>query len=799
MSVVEEAYRVALSGNIDDEAAPESQQAREMLRAGLADLLHSFQSIRGEPLMLHFHLPNGRSLVRLWREKNFIRNEQWIDISDDISPFRQTVMHVNRTGQPAQGLEIGRGGFTVRSVLPVISADDDHLGSVEMLIEFEPIVAAAAAGDEHELLLYMNHDLLEIAQRLQDPLQHPLVGDDFVKVSGTEVESINELISAELLQQARQGLTVETVEHYSLSAFPVFDFIGEQVGVMVYVLDTVSQQSLILNLTILLLVIITSLLLLLMLASQLSIHYFVVKPLNTIIGFFEKIAGGKLDNEIVVTQNDEIGKVMVGLRDMQAKLKADITTTQNLAAENLRIRYALDSVSSSVMVTDPEAKIIYANDAVITMFRKAAHALRQALPGFDPDRVRGAHFNLFNLNNVQRTLDTLSTTYESENELGGRTFKLVANPIADQDGTRLGSVIEWVDRTEVLKIEREVTDLVDGAVNGDLTRRIATDDLDGFYQRLGEGINRMVSQLQELIGQITESVDAINTGAREIAVGNSDLSQRTEEQASSLEETASSMEELTSTVKQNADNARQANQLSNSARDVATQGGTKINQAVQAMKDITSSSEKISDIITVIDGIAFQTNILALNAAVEAARAGEQGRGFAVVAGEVRNLAQRSASAAKEIKGLIAENSTTISSGSTLVLESGQTMEEIVTQAKRVSDLIAEISAASDEQSTGIDQVNTAITQMDEVTQQNASLVEQAAAASESLEEQAQALSQAVSIFRTSDHSTASAPSARALPTAKSAAKSAPAPRKKAAPQPSKNARSGANNDWEEF
>ncbi len=511
----------------------------------------------------------------------------------------------------------------------------------------------------------------------------------------------------------------------------------------------------------------------------------IVKPLQRTHHYFNRIAQGELDNEIVITQNDEIGQVMVGLRDMQGKLKTDIEDTKRLSAENLRIRYALDSVSSSVMVIDPDAKIIYANDAVMHTFHKGLSALRQALPGFDPNQVRGGSFNLFNLDRLRHSFDTLTAPHDSEQTLGGRTYKLVASPINAEDGSRLGTVIEWTDRTEELKVEREVTALVEGAVKGDLSRRVATDDLDGFFLRLGEGINGMVEQLQQLISQITESVDAINTGAREIAVGNSDLSQRTEEQASSLEETASSMEQLTSTVKQNADNSKQANQLSSQAREVATAGGDKIQHAVQAMQAITASSEKISDIISVIDGIAFQTNILALNAAVEAARAGEQGRGFAVVAAEVRTLAQRSATAAKEIKGLIAENSTTISSGSHLVEEAGQTMSDIVTQSKHVSDLIAEIAAASEEQRSGIEEVNIAISQMDEVTQQNASLVEQAAAASESLEEQAQALSQAVSLFQT--HATPGS-----HPAAQSASPARTAPRALSKP-------SASGDEWEEF
>jgi methyl-accepting chemotaxis protein len=264
-------------------------------------------------------------------------------------------------------------------------------------------------------------------------------------------------------------------------------------------------------------------------------------------------------------------------------------------------------------------------------------------------------------------------------------------------------------------------------------------------------MRRMQENLAATIIRIRQGTDSINTGAGEIAAGNLDLSSRTEQQAASLEETASSMEELTATVKQNADNARQAGQLAQSASDIAERGGEVVGQVVQTMQGITESSRKIADIIGVIDGIAFQTNILALNAAVEAARAGEQGRGFAVVASEVRSLAQRSAQAAKEIKGLIGDSVERVGTGSALVERAGSTMDEVVDAVKRVTDIMGEISAASEEQSHGIMQINQAVVQMDQVTQQNAALVEQAAAAAGSLEAQAHKLKEAVAIFRVAD------------------------------------------------
>jgi methyl-accepting chemotaxis protein len=340
---------------------------------------------------------------------------------------------------------------------------------------------------------------------------------------------------------------------------------------------------------------------------------------------------------------------------------------------------------------------------------------------------------------------------------GGKEIWLQAtyNPILDAEGKPFKVVKYATDITiqhnAAVALEMAVEEsqaVIDEAKDGNLENRVSLDGKTGAIASLCDGINALMDKMTEVVLQVTEAGETIHTAAGEIATGNNDLSSRTEEQASSLEETASSMEELASTVKQNAENASQANQLATAASGVAIKGGQVVSKVVSTMSAINESAQKIEDIISVIDGIAFQTNILALNAAVEAARAGEQGRGFAVVAGEVRNLAQRSASAAKEIKELITDSVSKTSEGTKLVEDAGQTMQEIVDSVQRVTDIMGEISAASTEQSTGIDQVNTAITNMDEVTQQNAALVEEAAAAAESLVEQANSLMETVNGYK---------------------------------------------------
>jgi methyl-accepting chemotaxis protein len=507
-----------------------------------------------------------------------------------------------------------------------------------------------------------------------------------------------------------------------------------------------------------------------------------------------RVAAGDLSHDVPLRAGDGTS-LMASMAKMQTDLKVRLEADAKTAAEMLRVKHALDRVTSCVMIADTNGRIIYMNNSVQKMFRDDEADIRKDLPQFNAAAVIGSSVNQFhrNMRLQEDVLSGLTQMHKASIKVGGHSFNLTTLPVIDEHMQRLGTVVEWAERTADVAAQAEVEGLVRAANEGDFSKRIVVAGKEGFLKVLAEGINALmqtssvglsevarvlaalargdlteeitneykgtfgqlkddanltVTKLTQIMGQIKEATASINLASKEIASGNADLSSRTETQAESLEKTATSMGELTSTVRKNAENAQQANQLAAGASAVAVMGGDVVGQVVTTMNSINESSKRIVDIISVIDGIAFQTNILALNAAVEAARAGEQGRGFAVVASEVRTLAQRSAAAAKEIKELIDDSVDKVGAGTKLVDEAGKTMQEIVASVKRVTDIMAEITAASQEQSAGIEQVSAAITQMDEVTQQNAALVEEAAAAAESMEEQAGNLAQAVAIFK---------------------------------------------------
>ncbi len=535
----------------------------------------------------------------------------------------------------------------------------------------------------------------------------------------------------------------------------------------------------------------------------------IARPLKQATAVAEGIANGKLDSHIGPQPHDEPGRLLEAMSGMQQQLHSVIGGQREMARRHDagELSYRIDA---SVFPGEYGLMVQETN----TLVGSHVQTLHDVLDVVQQYAVGDLSRDIARYPGEKAAMTTTVDTVKANLGRINAEIKQLASAAAAGDFSQRGDAQRF-DHDFRLMLENlnammavsddnlgKLSQLLSAIAEGDLTARMHG-NYQGVFARMRDDANTTVTQLTQIVGQIQASASSITLAAGEIASGNSDLSRRTEQQAANLEETAASMEELTSTVRQNAEHARQANQLAIGAHGVASQGGEVVGQVVTTMSAIEASSKKIAEIISVIDGIAFQTNILALNAAVEAARAGEQGRGFAVVASEVRTLAQRSAAAAKEIKGLIDDSVGKVAEGSSLVHQAGSTMGEIVASVQRVTDIMAEISAASQEQSAGIEQVNQTVVQMDETTQQNAALVEEATAAARAMEDQAVQLGEAVARFRLASQGVAAAPArlanapqprqvAAALPVTKAAPTR---PLRASAAQPAL----AAEGDWQEF
>lgn len=498
---------------------------------------------------------------------------------------------------------------------------------------------------------------------------------------------------------------------------------------------------------------------------------------------------------IHVDGDTEIPSLLNSLDTMRKQLLEHRRRNEQAVRDLTGIKAAVDNATASVMIVDNDRHILYANPASQALFARLESEIKRHIPIFNAANLLGGSIDMFYANSEQNgeLFANLKQPQQTTLELGDLVFQVSISPIVHEDGTHFGTVMQWADRTIEVSAERSIAYIIEAAAAGDFSKRIDLEGKEGFFRQISESINILVEtasdgleevahlfaalsrgdltqriedfryqgvfkrlmhdantmsdKLGMLIRQIQKTSDTISTAAYEINQGNQNLSIRTEQQAANIEETASSMEELSGTVEQNAMHARSASSLAQSVSDVATQSGQAMGDVVKTMRSIHSSAGRIVEIIGVIDGLAFQTNLLALNAAVEAARAGEQGRGFAVVASEVRGLAQRSTTAAREIKTLIGEVVTQIEDGTHLVDSAGHTMHDMLNSVHQVAELMQEICTASMEQASGLSQITQAMIQMDNNTQQNAALVEESAAAAESMAEQVVILSTAVSQF----------------------------------------------------
>ena len=544
-------------------------------------------------------------------------------------------------------------------------------------------------------------------------------------------------------------------------------------------------------------------LLVITLAIVVFIRSVIGSPLKQAVSIANAIAHDRMDNIIEPHSDDEMGQLLAALALMQSNLFARIQAERKIAMENQRIRIALDGSSTPMVLTDEHNAIIYVNTAATSLLTTLLPSLKIRLDVTAVTDLLGRNLNsLFDGNEAREAFqDDLNTVRALDVAIAERSLRITLTQVRDQDGRPIGRATQWQDRTNEVNVEHEISGIVAAANQGQLTLRIPQEGKEGFFLVLSDGINGFlettrqalektsgvlsrlsngdltheiegdyrgifadlqkdtnatIEQLRNVIGQIKEAARTIDESVRDIASGNMDLSQRTETQARKLEEVSSFMGQLNTTVGNNAKRAREVNEMARKSAAEVKQGQAAVQRVVGTMHDIDASANRIVDIIGIIDSIAFQTNILALNAAVEAARAGQHGRGFAVVASEVRKLAQRSATAANEVKALITDASARVESGTRLANQADTIIGQVVTSFQTVANLVTEISVGSDGQSLGIERMTSAVAQIEEATQQNAALVEQAAASAEALSDEAEKLVSIVNIFELTEFSSTS-------------------------------------------
>ena len=650
------AYELAHSGNINDENSPQSQQARDQLRTLMRPAFAGYQAATGSPhFIIHYHLPNGRSLSRVYQQDFQIRRDgRPLDVSDDISSFRATVMQVNRERKPLTGLEVGRAGFDIRGLVPVTAPDGSHLGSVEVQFPLARLMSVSRTAESQFFSVYMDHQQLRTATRMTDTTQFPQIGGEFVFVTATDTAITNPLVDLDLLRGGFRDTVFAQKDNYYLAAFPLRDFSGTAVGVFVMALEISEWQK----------------------------------------ALTDTIAAG--DATLADVRMD-VGLFSIFLLILISVIVFLITrrvTRPILEAVNITARVAQGDTSAKFQITD------------------------------------------------------LKKEQTSNNEI--QRLRVGINQLVD--GMR----------------EREEVALA--IAEGDLTRNVVPlSDKDG----LGIALRTMVAQLNEVLAEVQTAAGQIDDGSHQVSDTAQQLSQGATESAASLEEVSSSMNEITSQSQQSAANANQASELARSAQSSAQIGSERMAEMITAMGEINAAGESINKIIKVIDEIAFQTNLLALNAAVEAARAGQHGKGFAVVAEEVRNLAARSAKAARETAELIEGSVAKAANGTQIAESTASALEEIVSSVVKVNDLIAEIAAAGSEQAQGISQINLGLGQIDQAVQQSTATAEESAAAAEELSSQAAHLRHMLSRFTLANATSCFSAPPRQVATKKAAAQPA--------------------------
>jgi len=708
LPVVVSAFETAHTGDIRAESDPMAQKAREELRAALSPFVKGYaQAMDGRKFQLHYHLPSGRSLARVWREKQVVRDGKGLDISDDLSSFRPTVMEVNRTGKPLMGIELGEGGFVFRGIAPVVSPDGKHLGSVEVLSEFAPILAKVA-GENQDMALYMNAEFLKITGALRDPAKNPVLDGRFVQITGAKNEALTKRITADFLEKGKAGMVMERFGDKAVAAMPVNDYKGNQTGILVFSFSTAGETAAIR--TVLFLFI--GLLLVLLAASSGAVHLVFVKnvahPIETMIAKIRDITEDRADlrDRLDESRQDEMGQLASWFNKLTFKLSEIMCLSEAV----------LNAMPDPLFVADEKNRIIFANLAMADMAGKSPEELKGTFCGdVFKTRVCGTPDCPVRCAAEGRRVDP--DVYVESTRNGERmVIRPLVQSMRDCNGNQRGYLELAQDMTAVVRKEEELA---------------------GNLERI-QGIN---AELTGVAAGVAGSLSELSDQAEDVRQG-------AETQRARMSEVVTAMDQMNSAVLEVAKNAAQAAELAGQAKERAEKGVSVVRQAVSAIGEVQGLTFSLRDgmeglgkramdvgqIMNVISDIADQTNLLALNAAIEAARAGDAGRGFAVVADEVRKLAEKTMNATGEVGKVVAaiqaetkksmdltqSAATAVERATALSADSGKVLDEIATLVGNSSDQVQTIAAAAEEQSAASDEITRAIGDVDRISSDTA-------------------------------------------------------------------------------
>jgi len=714
-----EAYGLAHQGDMSDEKDAQSQAARELIRAKLSGAAAGYKAVFGKNLELHFHLPTARSLVRLWRPKNVKKGEGWIDVSDDLKSFRPTVIEVNQTGAAVKGIEVGRGGFAIRGLAPVKDKSGRQLGSVESLADFDAVLkSASGGGDAQTMALYMNAGLTKIATILGDPAKNPVVDGSFVLVTGTRDKRVEALVTGPFLSRGAAGLAIEEKGETALAAFPVKDYKGEQIGVIVYALDLAPILALNEDVNATLLLVLGAVLVIPGVIVWFLVRGNVVRPVSQIVAIIKDIAQDKADlkSEVTVRQNDEIGELATWFNRLMKKIDAIMCEAEGYV--NM-----LNAVPDPIFAVDDDYKMLMANKATEKFLGKSVAELRQhrCADLFKTSSCGTENCPIHQAMRIQSAFQAGIINIGSEEN--PHYIQPTGDVVHDCHGRKVGYV----------EVARDVTEMV----------------------RKDQLLQENMQRLEQVNSRIVQAAGDVTATAEHLSAAFSQISADSAKQRDHIMGTASAMNQMNSTVLEVARNASQTAEFAGDARKRAEAGAGVVTEVVAAIGKVREQAlsmkegmgalgrqaEGIGQIMNVITDIADQTNLLALNAAIEAARAGDAGRGFAVVADEVRKLAEKTMNATKEVGDAIksiqdgARKNVTDVDGAAKAVEmatelaskSGEALGEIVRLVGQTTERVHSIATAAEEQSATSEEINRSIADISRIADETAVAVDKSA------------------------------------------------------------------------